>query len=111
MSPKNDESKVKEASAGSRGQKLPILWETINTFSKIIVTLLGLAVAIVSYYSGSGFLISSIRAAAAMLGVGFLLWLIYWMVVKGSIRMMNDLARKQEEFNTQNQNGFMEYKV
>jgi len=107
MSPKKDES----SSAGSRGQKLPILWEVVNTFSKIIVTLLGLAVAIVSYYSGSGFLISAIRAAAAMLGVGFILWLIYWMVVKGSIRMMNDLVRKQEEFNTQSQNGYMEFKV
>jgi hypothetical protein len=111
MSPKKDESKAIESSTGSRGQRLPILWETVNTFSKIIVTLLGLTVAIVSYYSGSGFLLSSIRAGAAMLGVGLLLWLIYMMVVKGSIRMMNDLARKQEEFNTQNQNGFMEFKV
>jgi hypothetical protein len=107
MSPKKNES----SSAGSSGQKLPILWEVVNTFSKIIVTLLGLAVALVSYYSGSGFLISAIRAAAAMLGVGFILWLIYWKVVKGSIRMMNDLVRKQEEFNTQNQNGYMEFKV
>jgi hypothetical protein len=111
MSPKKAESSGKETSTGSRGQKLPILWEVINTFSKIIVTLLGLAVASVSYYSGSGFLISAIRAAGAMLGVGFILWLIYWMVVRGSIKMMNDLARKQEEFNNQNQDGYMEFKV
>lgn len=113
MSPKKEESGGKEdqKQSGSKSKRLPILWETVNTFSKIIVLLLGVAVAGISYYSGCGFLMSAIRAGAAMLGVGLILWLIYWMVVRGSINMMGNLLRKQEEYQNQNNNGYMEFKV
>jgi hypothetical protein len=111
MSPKKTETakKTDQSRPTSKGQKLPILWETVNTFSRIIVTLLGVAVAVISFFSGSGYLMSAIRAGVAMLGVGFILWLIYWMIVKGSIKMMRDLVIKQE--NQKNQNSSMEYKV
>lgn len=111
MSPKKTETaKITDQSRStSKGQKLPILWETVNTFSRIIVTLLGVAVAVISYFSGSSYLMSAIRGGAAMLGVGFILWLIYWMIVKGSIAMMSDLIKKQE--NQNNQNGSMEFKA
>ena len=103
MSEKNREKvdavKSNPSRSGSKGQRLPILWETVNTFSRIIVTLLGVAVAVISYISGSGFLMSAIRAGAAMLAVGFIFWLVYWKIVKGSIDMMGDLLKKQEEQN------------
>lgn len=101
MSEKNKEKseKTNPTRTASKGQRLPILWETVNTFSRIIVTLLGVAVAVMSYISGSGYLMSAIRAGAAMLGIGFILWLVYWKIVKGSIEMMGDLRKKQEEQN------------
>ncbi len=113
MSPKKNEKEEnsKPEKAGAKGQRLPILWETVNTFSKIIITLLGVSVAGISYYSGSGFLMSAVRAGAAMLGVGFILWLIYWRVAKGSIIMMTALKLKQDEFNNPSQNNMPEYRV
>ncbi len=113
MSPKKNEQeeKKKYEKTGSKGQRLPILWETVNTFSKIIITLLGISVAGISYYSGSGFLMSAFRAGAAMIGVGFILWLIYWRVAKGSITMMAALRLKQDELNNQSRNIMTEYKV
>lgn len=99
MSPKKDEQKENPGNSkpAGKGQRLPILWETINTFSRIIITLLGVAVAVISYFSGSSFLMSAIRAGAAVLGAGLILWVIYWMVVKGSISMMKDLAKQQAD--------------
>jgi len=113
MSPKKDDTSEKKEQklSGGKGKRLPILWETVNTLSKIIVTLLGVTVAGISYYSGCGFLMSAIRAGAAMLVVGIILWLIYWMLVKGSLSMMDDLIRKQGELQNQNNNGSMEFKV
>jgi hypothetical protein len=113
MSPKKENASDKKDQnlSGGKGKRLPILWETVNTFSKIIVTLLGVAVAGISYYSGCGFLMSAIRAGASMLVVGIILWLIYWLIVKGSLSMMNDLIRKQGELQSQNNNGSMEFKV
>lgn len=101
--------KANPSPSEAKGKKLPILWETVNTFSRIIVTLLGVAVAVISYFSGSGFLMSAIRAGVAMLIAGLLLWLIYWKIVKGSIEMIGDLKKKQVEQN--NQNRTMEFKA
>jgi hypothetical protein len=111
MSPKKKETtqNTGPSRSTSKGQRLPILWETVNTLSRIIVTLLGVAVAVISYLSGSGYLMSAIRAGAAMLGVGFILWLVYWMIVKGSIDMMSSLLKEQKDQNYQN--GSMEFKA
>lgn len=93
-SKKDDKQPAPEKKA--KNVKLPVLWETVNTFSQLIVTLLGLAVAVVSYINGSGFLMSAVRAGAAMLGVGLVLWLIYWMVARGSLDLMYSLYKERQ---------------
>jgi hypothetical protein len=71
--------------------RLPALWEAVNTFSQMIVTLLGLATAVISYLNGSNLLISALKGGAAMLAVGLVLWFIYWMVARGTLDLMYDL--------------------
>ncbi len=92
----------KTAPKAPKGTRLPILWETINTFGQIVVTLLGISVAVISYINGATFLMCAIRAAASMLAVGLIVWLIYWMVARGSVDMMKDLyVERQAEIRKQ----------
>ena len=80
----------------AKGTRLPILWETINTISQIIVTLVGLTVAGLSYFHGSNIVMSAVRGGAAVLSIGLVLWLIYWNVARGSLDMMHTLIQERQ---------------
>lgn len=120
MSPANkNETKDKTKTAAKndkpvkapKGVHLPILWETVNTLSKIIITLLGFAMFLVSYLNGVSLVMCAIRAGAAMLGVGLILWAIYWMVARGSVDLAHDLlVQRQSEMASKNSgSNFMEF--
>jgi hypothetical protein len=74
-----------------------VLWELVNTLGQITVTLIGVAVAVISYLSGATFIMCAIRAGVAMFGVGLILWLIYWMVARGSLDMMKSLYSERQQ--------------
>lgn len=98
MSAKDEkDTKEKQIQKAPKGTRLPILWVTINTFGQIIVTLIGISVAVISYMHGATFLMCAIRAAASMLAVGLIIWLIYWMVARGSVDMMKDLYEERQQ--------------
>jgi hypothetical protein len=80
-----------------KGTRLPVLWELVNTLGQITVTLIGVAVAVISYLSGATFIMCAIRAGVAMFGVGLILWLIYWMVARGSLDMMKSLYSERQQ--------------
>lgn len=77
--------------------RLPILWETIHTFSRLMVTVLGISVALLSFMNGNTLFISVLRAGASMLVVGLLLWFLYWMTAKGTMDMMYELYHEQQQ--------------
>lgn len=97
MSAKDEkDTKTKQPQKAPKGTRLPILWETINTFGQIIVTLVGIAVAIISYFHGASFLMSAVRAAVSMMAIGLIIWLVYWMVARGSVDMMKSLYEERQ---------------
>jgi len=91
------ESKEPQTPRAPKGTRLPILWVTINTFGQIIVTLVGITVAVVSFINGASFLMCAIRAAVSMLAIGLIIWLIYWMVARGSVDMMKNLYEERQQ--------------
>lgn len=102
MSPAKTETKPgstgKETPPKSpKNTRLPVLWELVNTLGQILVTLVGVAVAVISYLSGASYIMCAIRAGVAMFGVGLILWLIYWMVARGSIDMMKSLYDERQQ--------------
>jgi hypothetical protein len=97
---KKEKAPEQKPTKAQKNVRLPILWEVVNTFSRLTVTLLGLATAVISYLNGSNLIVSVLRAGAAMLSVGLVLWFIYWMVARGSLDLMHDLyaeSKKQKD--------------
>jgi len=85
-----------------KGTRLPALWEVVSTFSNIIITLLGISVFVVSYINGASLIWCAIRGGSAMLAVGLVLWLVYWMVARGSLDLAGSLLKeRQDEINAQ----------
>lgn len=99
---KKEKAPEQKPAKAQKNVRLPILWEVVNTFSQLIVTLLGLATAVISYLNGTNLFMSVVRAGAAMLAVGLVLWVIYWMIARGTLDLMHDLyAVRQKEKESQ----------
>lgn len=94
---KKEKAPEKKPAKAQNNVRLPILWEVVNTFARLIVTLLGLGVAVISYLNGTGVLMSVVRAGAAMICVGLVLWFIYWQVARGTLDLMYDLYMKRQK--------------
>ncbi len=95
--PSNPEGKKPAREKAPKEARLPILWETVSTLSQLTITLTGLAVAVISYIHGSNLLMSAVRAGAAMLCLGIVLYVIYWMVARGSLDMMFSLYQERQK--------------
>jgi hypothetical protein len=104
MADKADKKKIEKAPApkAANGSRLPILWELVNTFSQLIVTLTGLGVAVSSYIHGSNILTSALKGGAAMVCIGVILYVVYWMIARGSLELMSSLY-KERQLEMQNQ--------
>ena len=74
----------------------------VNTFSQLIVTLTGLGVAVSSYIHGSNILTSALKGGAAMVCIGVILYVVYWMIARGSLDLMSSLY-KERQLEMQNQ--------
>lgn len=101
---KTSDTKKKEQNLprAPKGTRLPALWEVVSTFSNFIITLLGVSVFVVSYINGASFIWCAIRAGSAMLAVGLVLWLFYWMIARGSLDLAGSLLKeRQDEINAQ----------
>jgi hypothetical protein len=110
-SKKPEKEKKVTAPKTPKGTRLPILWETVNTLSRIIITLTGIGVAVMSYFHGSNFLMCAVRAGAAMVSIGLLFWMIYWMITRGTLDLMHSLydERQQELKKNSSPNSTMEF--
>jgi hypothetical protein len=110
-SKKQEKEKKVTAPKIAKGTRLPILWETVSTLSQIIITLFGIGIAVISYLSGSNFLICAIRAGIAMVSIGLLFWLIYWIITRGTMDLMHSLydERQQELKKNSSSNSTMEF--
>ena len=85
---KNPEDQEKNENPEPKARKerpVPILLETAFTVSRISVILIGLTAAVLSLLAGNDVLSSAIRSVVAMLVMAFLLWLITWLVIRGSM--------------------------
>ena len=99
---KGKKEKPQNLPKATKGTRLPALWEVVITYAKIIVTLLGMSMFVVSYINGASLIWCAIRAGAAMLAVGLVFWLMYWMVVRGSLDLAESLIKeRQNEINSQ----------
>ncbi len=88
MSKPSPAAPPKKASAPGKGPKagrLPLLLESTYSLARLIVTLLGILVAVISLLSGSTVVDVAIRAGAAIFLVGLVLALVFWIVAGGSL--------------------------
>jgi hypothetical protein len=83
--PEKAETKDKKEKKPSKERPVPILMETAFTFSKIVVILMGLVVGGLSLLAGNDVISSALRSMVAILATGFMLWLITWLVIRGSM--------------------------
>ncbi|MBI3762796.1 MAG: hypothetical protein HY260_13190 [Chloroflexi bacterium] len=70
-----------------------LLLETAHTLSQILVTTVGVGVALMSVLAGADLLMVIARAGGAVLAVGWLLWLANWLLQRG----VSETARRQLE--------------
>jgi hypothetical protein len=70
----------------AKGQKLPILIESVLTLCPLAVLLMALAVALISFMSGCDLVTIIVRAGATILVLGFMFFYFAWTVARGTIR-------------------------
>ncbi len=97
---KQDKSKQQSAQPqpgknGPKGKRPPALVEISMTVSKGILVITAAVVAGVSIYSGCNVANIVIRTGGTLLGLGFLLWIINWLIAKGVIDA--EIERMKEE--------------
>lgn len=92
-----EKKKEKPVQKAEKGTRLPILWETVNTFSQLVITLTGVAVAVMAYLNGNNLLTSALKAGAAMVSIGVILYVVYWMVARGSLDLMASLYKERQD--------------
>jgi hypothetical protein len=79
-------------------ERLPFLLDFSFSVSKMVVILLGLITLFVSLISGAVLWMATLRSAAAMLSVGFTLWLVNWLIARDSLEIVRQeiLSRMEE---------------
>lgn len=100
----SDDTEQKEASAheGSEAH-LPVLLEFTFTLSTLLVTLIGVAVFVLSYLAGCPLWVALFRAGSAAFLVGLLLWFISWSLAQGAIQALM-VAQSEESWPPQRTN-------
>jgi hypothetical protein len=91
---KKEEKKVVDKNK-KQPEAVPFFLETTFTVSKAIVVITAGLVAVLSILSGCPAIWIVARTAAAILSVGFILWLINWFVAKGTLDA--EIAKLKEE--------------
>jgi hypothetical protein len=81
-------------SVDKRQYRLPYLNELGFTLARIVVTLVALTVAIVSFVSGGTVFAIALRTGVAILAVGLIGWLVNWILVGGGADVPKETARQ-----------------
>jgi hypothetical protein len=72
-------------------RRAPILLELTYTLFVLIVLGAGISTAVISLLAGADLLMVVVRSGGALLSVGFILWVVYWLMATGIIE-----ARRQQ---------------
>jgi hypothetical protein len=74
--------------------KLPVLLDIIFDLSNLIMIVIAMTVAIVSYISGATFVDIAIRTGVTLITVGFLLYVITKKIVSASIEVTSQMVEE-----------------
>ena len=91
---KEQEIKAETVSNAHEKGRLPILLELTFDISKLILVVVSLAVAGISYLSGATWLDIALRTGVAMVVVGFILYVITRLIVGASIDATNHMLQE-----------------
>ena len=72
-------------------RRAPVLVEILNGLSRLAVTVVGAGTALAAILAGTDWLGVAVRAGAAVLLIGIVLWLLNWFVARGAL----EAARQQ----------------
>lgn len=92
----------KKVSAKKRTRKaVPVLWEAAFSGSMAIIVILGATVSLLSFLVGCDPWMVLLRGLVTILVLGIILWLMTWLVIRGSmdnlLDEMEELSKKQQE--------------
>ncbi len=79
----------------SPAPRLPLLIEVSLSLAKALVFLVATLTGVVSLLAGATLQIAALRSGVAILGLGWLLWLLNWMISRNSL--IATLAEIQEK--------------
>lgn len=76
---------------------LPLLIEFSLSLTKTLVVLIAALVAAVSLVAGASIQVAALRSGLALLCLGWLLWLLNWVIARGSLEAV--MAEMREKLN------------
>ncbi len=85
--------------------KLPVLLDIIFDLSNLIMVVIAMTVAIVSYISGATFVDIAIRTGVTLITVGFLLYVIAKKIVSASIEVTSQMVEEATTTSTIDEQG------
>jgi hypothetical protein len=85
--------------------KLPVLLDIIFDLSNLIMVVIAMTVAIISYISGATFVDIAIRTGVTLITVGFLLYVIAKKIVNASIEVTTQMVEEATTTSTINEQG------
>jgi hypothetical protein len=96
---KENKSEASSESKGKKPERLPFLLSFTFSLAQLVVILLGLSVAVLSMLSGATLFMAVLRASAAMLSVGVLLYLVNWLISRNSLEIIRQqIISKREKY-------------
>jgi hypothetical protein len=85
--------------------KLPVLLDIIFDLSNLIMVVIAMTVAIISYISGATFVDIAIRTGVTLITVGFLLYVIAKKIVNASIEVTTQMVEEATTTSTIDEQG------
>lgn len=91
------EHATRTAQKPARDTNMPGILQLSFLFSRLIVVIVAVSVPAVSYFNGASPLDMGLRTACALLGVGFLLWIVNMKLARGAFDAMAEDLKEQQE--------------
>ncbi len=85
------ENKPREYQKSASASQVPTLLDMVFSTAQLLVVIVGVLIAGLSFFSGATVMMTTIRSGAAVLSLGLLMWLASWLVARGSL----ESARQQ----------------
>lgn len=95
-------SKSKSARAAKKTSRparrhAPVLLELTYALFTIIVMIVGVSIALLSWLAGADLLMIVVRTGSAFLVTGLLLWVVYWQIANGMVEMRRQQLLEEAE--------------